>query len=174
VSSRVFSVLRALRLHSNVTSRSTRMNLVKTLIMPHFIYCYEVYAFGLDDECKRVLTKAFDACVRYVFGIRRRESVRDFRNRILGIGILEYVEFRSLLFLFKVVKTRSPSYIYDKLRFAQSARTRILIPPRTTVTNTFNSLLFNGINVYNRLPKHIRCAPTIGEFKRVCIDYYRG
>ena len=147
------------------------VQLSKSLLLPHFTYCCEIFTFGLDEECKRVLNKAFNACVRYVFGLRRRDELDGYKNLILGCSLLDYLKYRSMLFLYKVINTGSPSYIFEKFRFGQSARTGMVIPQRTTVSRTFNSLLFNGIHVYNSLPIYIRRSPTISHFKRSYIDY---
>ena len=65
ISSKVFAGLRSLWMHGNVTSRSTRMLQVKSLLLPHFTYCCEVFSFGLDSSCKRTLTNSLNACTRY-------------------------------------------------------------------------------------------------------------
>lgn len=172
VSSRVFAGLRSLWVHGNVTSRVMRINLVKSLLLPHFTYCCEVFAFGLDDLCRRTLKKAFHACVRYAFGLRRRDGVSDFEGRILGCGIFKYIEYRALLFLGKVIRTGSPGYLSEILHSGRSKRTLCIVPASTTVASTYNSLLFKGIHEYNSLPVHVRHAKTVGDFGRLLADSY--
>lgn len=84
----------------------TRMSLLKSLLWPHFHYC----------------TKAFNACVKFVFGLRRRYELHYFKNLL---AILDYLKVQSLLFVYKVNKTGSPLYIFEKLRFPKSTRTYI-------------------------------------------------
>jgi len=172
VSSRVYVGLRSLWVHGNVCSRRLRLNLGKALLVPHFAYCCEVFVFGLDDDCKKTLRKAFDACTRYAFGVRRRDSVSEYRGGILGFGILEYMEYRALLFLGKVVRTGSPAYLSEKFRLGRSTRALLLVPSRTSVAKTHNSLLFKGIHIYNALPVHIRRANTLDDFRRELTDFY--
>lgn len=156
ISSRVFSGLPSLWQQGNVIGRNMRISLVKSLLLPHFTYCCEVFVFGLDACCRKTLNRAFDACIRFAYGLRRRDDLHDYRNELLGCDIIGFLKCRALLFLHKIVLTGTPDYIYEKLRFAQSTRTANLIQPRTSVARTSKSLLFNGISYYNSIPTQVR------------------
>lgn len=42
--------------------------------------------------CIKTLTKAINACVQYVFGLRRRDDITGLYTRILGCKIIDYLK----------------------------------------------------------------------------------
>ena len=119
------------------------------------------------------MRKLFNACIRFAFGLRRTAELSSYRDKILGCGIIEYLEMRALLFLHKVILTRTPNYISQKIEPGISNRTRSFIVPYASLAKTHKSLLFMGIVRYNSLPVDVKGERTVGGFKRSYIDYIR-
>jgi hypothetical protein len=53
---------------------------------------------------------AFNACLRYVHGIGRRESVADLQCSITGLNLKDSATLQQLKFLFKIIHTQHPSH----------------------------------------------------------------
>lgn len=69
ISAKVFPRLRSFWPNHHILPLSTRLMLVKSLILPLFTYCHSVYTSNLKAKSIRVLERAFAACVRFVLRI---------------------------------------------------------------------------------------------------------
>jgi hypothetical protein len=63
-----------------------RKKLVQTLILSHVSYSNVVYAH-VDNASSRKLGVAFNACLRYVHGLRRRDGVSELQTSITGVTL---------------------------------------------------------------------------------------
>jgi hypothetical protein len=84
---RVFFTLKRLWTTAFLTPVGTRLQLVRSLVVPLFLYCGVIFskgAVGLRDR----LRLAYNSCARYVFGIRRSEYISGYSARILGLPLV--------------------------------------------------------------------------------------
>lgn len=174
VIAKIFSILRSLWPLAHVTPLSIRIFLVRSLILPHVLYCDSVYALSLDSSCSRSLTSAFNACIRYVFLLKRFSSVSRFNDRILGCPLFDYLKFRSSLFIFKLRRSRVPSYLFSKLRFPRSSRSLDLIIPRHLTSFYSNSFFVGALREWNSLPPSVRGASSVETFGVKYWEFYHG
>lgn len=170
VSAKVFSRLKSLWHNHHILSWQTRLMLVKSLILPLFTYCGSVYSSNLNAKSILVVERAFAACVRFVFGIRRRGSTSEHVNRILGCSILEFLKYRSLILVFKLLIDKLPSYLFDNLH--QSRRSSLLIIPRHTTSQYNKSFFVHVVSEFNRLPNGVKQSGSLASFKRRCFDHF--
>lgn len=171
IAAKVYSGLKSLWQHFYLTSRAIRLSLVKSLLIPHFTYCCPVFANNLDSHSKQTLQKAFKACTRYVYGLRRFDSTNEHRKHILGCEILDFLDYRSACFLHNLVLSRTPSYLHNKLSFSRSHRT-LNMNVQMVGSRAHNSLLVRGVVRYNSLPIHVKRTSTISAFRSKCLDYF--
>lgn len=169
LSSKVFSRLRSLWPNYFILSWQTRLTLVKTLILPLFTYCDTVYSTNLNAKSIRVIERAFAACVRFVFAIGRRDSIDDHVNRVLGCPIMDFLKYRSLVFMYKLLIKNAPEYLYEKIQ--SSTRSNLLILPRHTSSQYNKSFFVSAASRYNMLPNVVKLSSTIGTFKGRCWEY---
>lgn len=151
-----------------------RLNLVKSLLIPLFTYCDVVFGAGLDAVSKRLLIRAFNACVRYVFRLRRFASVGEFSSRILGCSILSYLDLRMCTFLHSLLRRREPSYLFTCITAGRSARAEHLIVPRHCTSFLAGSLFVGGIILWNALPVALRRIVSTSSFRRECLSHVCG
>lgn len=123
--------------------------MVIALLVPHITYGDVLFSPGLDAFSRNTISKAFKACVRYVFGLKKRESVDGFRMRILGCVIFDYFRYRSDVFLHNLVLTRNPSYLYEKISLERSVRSRNLVVPFSTLVRFHASLFVSRVINYS-------------------------
>lgn len=171
ISAKVFSRLRSLWSNYNILSWQTRMMLVKSLILPLFTYCGSVYSTILSSKSIQVVERAFAACVRFVFGIRRRGSTSEHLHRILGCSIMEFLKYRSIS-IFKLLADKLPGYLHDNLY--QSRRSSLLIIPRHTSSQYNKSFFVDVVSEFNMLPNAMKRASTLSSFKRLCFQHLTG
>lgn len=79
------NALFGLTAHNSITPQKTRINLVKSLLIPHFTYCHVIFFHGLDSVQRRTIQRALDGCEKYAFALRCRDSVDKFKTRILWV-----------------------------------------------------------------------------------------
>jgi hypothetical protein len=82
VVSRTFSTL--LYRFPRYTSRDLKIYLVRSLILPIFLYSDVVYFPSLTRSEFRRLQLVFNACTRYVYGLQRFDHIFEFSREILG------------------------------------------------------------------------------------------
>jgi hypothetical protein len=98
--------------------------LVRLLIIPIFLYRDVVYFPSLTGLQFRRLELAFNACTRYVFGLRRFDHISDFSIGILGYTLFEHLELRLRLtcFIHKISLVGASSYLSSLLVLGRSSR----------------------------------------------------
>lgn len=171
VSSKIFAGLRNMWPSARFIPQETKKLLVKSLLMPHFAYCCPVIG-DLSASAKKILEKPFKACVRFVYGIGRYDSVSNFVNGLLGTDLFSYFDYLTSTFLHKVVITKEPDYVYERLNFGSSDRTFNLLLPRNNKDVVNRSMFVRGVAKYNALPGAVKCRLSLTGFKRACRNFY--
>lgn len=170
ISSSVFARLRSLWPNYNILSWQTRLMLVKSLILPLFTYCDAVYSTNLNAVTVRVLERAFSACVRFVFALSRRDSVNEYVNRIVGCPLVEFLKYRRTVCMHKLLISKEPDYLFDKLQISMRSKTIIL--PRHFSSQYNKSFFVSAAVSYNALPNAVKLCHRLGSFKRRCFECY--
>lgn len=172
IAGQVYSLLRKLWKFSSVTPLATKKKLVKGLIMPFFLYCDVVYASCDAADVSR-LNVMFNDCTRYVYGRRRYDRVSDVSTSILNCSFNQYLLFRHLCFLHRLIVTQTPSYLCDRIVFARSSRTYTLIVPRHSSRLRHNSYFVKVVTNWNSLPISVKRVQSHESFRGLCFDYIR-
>jgi len=170
VSSKIFAGLRNMWPSARHIPVSTRATLVRALLLPHFTYCCPVLG-KLSARARNVFEKAFNACIRFVYGIGRYESITDYSDRLLGRDLFTYLDYMTSSFLHNVIVSKEPSYVYGNLTFGHSRRMCNLILPRNDRDIINSSLYVHGVSKYNSLPNAIKRQHSLTGFQRACKDF---
>lgn len=165
VSSKIFSGLRKLWIHSHLMPTATRLKLFKSLILPIFTYCDVVLA-DLTQSNYKVLERALNACTRFVYRLRKYDSLGVHRNSLLGCSLKTFLKYRCCMYIKKTVQQKSPDYILENLHFSQSLRTGNLILPPHSNHRMHSSFFVFGPKCWNSLPLHIKNLNSMTNFKK--------
>ena len=114
--------------------------------------------------------KVFAACTRFVCVIWRRDIIDEYVMRIIGCKLLEYLKYLRNVFMHKLLTSREPEYLYNKLHI--STRSKVLILPRHTSSQYNKSFFVSAAVCYNSLPKAMMSCRTIANFKRCCFQLF--
>lgn len=166
VCSKVFSMLRSLWPNSYLFSAKTRLLLVKTLIVPAFTYGECVYSTNLSAVDVKSLERAFSACVRLVYGLRRYDSTRDFVDGIFGCS---FIRQRRCAALHNIVRSEAPLYLFDKLVRGRSPRCDGFVLPRHSSMQYNHSFFVRTVSDYNSLPVNVRNIGSAKGFGKACL-----
>jgi hypothetical protein len=167
----IYGGLSMLYQSKSVTPLSTRMRLVKTLLIPKILYCSNIY-MGCSRESWDKIILTFNACARYVFNLKRSQSVSSWAMKILECPIEHFVHFRSCLFLFNILRTKCPDYLYCKLIFPTRPRTGNLRFPEHRTKQYSQSFFIKGVHLWNSLSSKLRLTDSPSEFRRECLTYF--
>lgn len=163
--SKIYGTLRRLWLHASLLSSSIRAKLVKSLVLPHFLYGSLVY-IAFDSSCRQRLKVAFNDCLRFVFHMRRSDHVSGVQNSLLGVDFFSYIDIMALCLLHKVFYVKSPCYLSDYLSPLQSLRAvKFLIPCHRSHIGS-RSFFVHAIRLWNNLPFSIQRLSTAVAFRK--------
>jgi Reverse transcriptase (RNA-dependent DNA polymerase)/Endonuclease-reverse transcriptase len=160
-----------LRKTQSFTPVETRRRLVQALLVPKILYCSNIF-MGCSKACWSRINLAFNSCLRYIFNLRKNQHVSAYKSKVLGCPINEYIQYRSCLFLFFLLRDKSPSYLYNELKFPKYPRARRIgvLPYRTEVLKT--SFFVLGCNLWNSLSNDVRMSISSSVFKQQCLSYF--
>jgi hypothetical protein len=112
-----YSVLKMLYSHRHYLERDTKKMLCDALILSHLNFCDNIYGPCLDSGDIRRIQKLQNSCLRFIYGIRRRERIS---HKLKDAGWLNMQNRRllhTLCFFYKVLKYKSPPYLIKKIRY---------------------------------------------------------
>jgi hypothetical protein len=166
--SSVFYTLRRLWPMAHFTPTETRRRLVVSLIVPQFLYCDVIFAKS-SARLRERLKITFNACARYIYGISRFQHISEYTNKILGMPLDIYYDWRICCMMHRLIEGRGPEYLSDLLQFGRSTRLRILITPAHRSSARASSFFVQGAILWNGLPVSVRGVER--GFREVCKSY---
>jgi Reverse transcriptase (RNA-dependent DNA polymerase) len=163
VCQKIYWILRSIKPHTSCTPISVRKKLIETLVITHINYSNIVYAH-IDSGSSNRLRVAYNACLRYVHGLGRRDSVADLQHSINGFGLKESAVIQQLKFLFKIIHFQHPSYLSSFVQFSSSQRTHNLNLPVFQHSAVAQSFFVVVPKLWNELPHAIKSIASLGRF----------
>lgn len=167
---KIYNVLRRLWQIGPIGTVRLRREMIVSLCMPIFMYCY-VVQWPLDCDSKRKMQMAFNACVRYVYKIPRYDHISEYSDKILECNFFTYMENFSLVFLRKLLMTGVPQYLREKLSHVSSTRTQHINIRRHATAQMANSFFVYGVRQWNRLPLNLRNQNSVESFRKDCLNF---
>lgn len=161
---KAYGVLRTLWTAQKFTPPRTRLVLAKALVIPVLIYGCEIFC-NCDADSKRKLQVAFNSTIRYVYSLRRFDHISHLAKNLLDMPFQNYVKFRTLIILFSIIKTRQPTYLYNKIQFSASNRSACLILPQFSCLTSERQFFIAAIRLWNSLPRNLRELNDTRRFK---------
>lgn len=173
VTQKIFFSLRSLWTVTRFANTNLRKKLFFAFLFPLFLYCDTVF-YGMSKGCEHKLQLLFNACIRYVFNLRKFDHIHEFSDKILSCNLETYYKIRVLVQFYKIISTHSPSYLYEKLTFSNSSRNKNIIIPINHF-NKFNlSFFVRGAMLWNQLPLSIRESESTKLFKTNAFEYFNN
>ncbi|KAI5754028.1 hypothetical protein M8J77_005177 [Diaphorina citri] len=155
---------------------NTKKLLTKFYVLPLFEYCAPLLLGVTQEESNRIQL-AQNACVRFIFKVRRREHITPYYNRL---QLLKVEERRKLLTLFQTYKSsplNPPPYLFEKYRFRSNVRERFtrthelfLDPPAFRTEAYHNSFLISSVTLWNSIPYSILQCRSFFAFKTLLTE----
>jgi hypothetical protein len=169
ICSQVNNLLRRLWPLTRHMTVEMRKKLVTTLILPKFLYASQVYT-GTSKGAWDKLKLVFNNCVRYVYHKRKFDHISHLSNKIMGVGIVDFLVMYDSIFLFKLIKSQKPSYLHRKLTFSSSLRTQVLHVPDNRTWARSNSFFVRSISNWNSLNVNLRRQRDVEKFRECYME----
>lgn len=169
---KIYGGLRTLRAVTKDMPIQTKLQLFKSLLLPHFMFADVVYMNMTMGQFSK-LEVALNDCVRYVYNKNRWTSVRHLQETLLGCPFRNFHDLRACLFLKKILNRRAPNYLFSKLTPLRGRRTLGFVVPVHNTVLYGESLFVKGVVVYNSLPFELKRDCTEALFKKGCTSYFQ-
>lgn len=168
---KVYGTLRCLWNCGPFLPINKRIMLVKTLLIPHFMYGDSVMC-DMDAPSKHTLEIAMNACTRFAYKMKRRDHISDQEKTILGCTYPNYRKYRMCLFIRSVLCAKSPDYFYEMFQLSRSRRNPSLIVPRVGSAMLRNSFFTQVASLWNSLPLELKRNMSSVSFPLMCLEYF--
>lgn len=165
---KVFSTLAQIRRNACCLPIGIRKVLVQSLIFSYFDYGAAVMV-GMSSTLNCKMQRAQNACVRFVFGVRRDEHITPYYVKGGWLKLQERRKLQLALLAINVVKNQKPSYLLCNLVFVSTIHSRISrqsksclqVPQHRTVIfkysfAVFGAQLWNDLKLYDYLNRSLQ------------------
>lgn len=169
---KVYGSLRCLNTLKNYSTVNTRFKLVRSLIMPIFMYCDIVY-YNLNSTLNRRLKVAFNSCIRFIYNLRRYDSISGPVKSFLGCSFENFFSYRMTIFMYNLIKYKEPNYLFEKLTFGNSQRHNNLAMQRYNNNYGRYSILTRGVREWNGLPLNLKAGISSELFRRKGLEHFK-
>ena len=107
VTKKVNKALYGLKFIRQCTTQQLGRRMVESLVVPDLDYCNVVY---LDASlyCRLQLQRLSNACIRYIFGLRKETSISTYRKKLNWLRVDSRRDYFALLLIYKVVRMKEP------------------------------------------------------------------
>lgn len=171
VCGKIFGGLRHLKQTGSMLTNQVKLRLFKALLLPHFTYGLELFLNASARSLER-LRVVLNCCVRWIYDLTSFSSVTHLQSELLGCGFYDFLNVRSCTTLYKIITTKAPRFLFDKLQAFQSARVQNFVIPQYSTSHYGASFFVRSIVSWNQLPPDVKSCTSIKEFRRQCTHHF--
>ena len=142
----MYLVLRKLWYISSFLHDDLKLRLVKIYIIPFIVYGAYVYG-NLDSGLMRQLQLAINNCTRFVYNKSKYDHISQYSSNIQGTSLEAFLNTGNLLLLHKIIRTKTPLYLYECLTFSSSRRTHNLLVSAHKYQTTSRMFFVNAVKL---------------------------
>ena len=110
---------------------------------------------------------------RTLSGAHKRDHITPVLKQLNWLPVKSRIDYKILIITYKALFGNGPEYIRELLKFHTPTRTlrsgndtRILVEPKTRLSTAGDRSYYKGApHLWNQLPKEIRHAPSLRQFK---------
>lgn len=156
--------------HRHILTKSQKIQLTDSLVLSHFNFADVVYGPCLDTIDKIRIQRVQKSCLRFIYGIRRREPVSHKLREAKWLSMEDRRKLHAATLFHSIIIFNRPSYLTNKIRYrtdvhALNLRYRGYIsPPPHSTTFYERSFSYNIYMLYNGISEQFK-ALSVGAFK---------
>lgn len=160
-------------LYSNrrILNVNIRKQLCETLVLSHINYCNFIYWHCLDVVHKSRLQKIQNTCCRFVFNLRKFDSVSQKIKILNWLNISNRIKLQQMVFVHKIIISSTPQYLKEKLIHRNQLHSinirhkHSFSIPKFKTASFKKSFTYTSISNYNLLPSSWKHC-NINTFKK--------
>lgn len=167
---KAYGSLKLLYSHRHVLNKDVKIMLCDALVLSQFNYCDVLYGPCLDVITSKKIQVAQNSCLRFIYGIRRREHITHKLKETKWLSMEKRRMLHATVFYHKLITENTPPYLCNKIQYRTdihnlNLRHRGLITPPTHRTEIFKrSFSFNVYKLYNSIPVYFKKL-TVSAFR---------
>lgn len=149
-----------------------RMELVESLILSKLNYMDVVFGPRLLAKTQKLVQRVQNACARFCFDIPLRAHVTPFLNKYSLLKMKHRRKLHMACLLFGIINFETPSYLYEKLSWMDSRRSResrqcaVQLAIQRHRSGAFRgSFRYLASKCWNNIPPPIRSLQSTQSFK---------
>lgn len=158
---KAFFALKVLYNNKHILSYTHKKNLCETLVLSNFTYCDYVYGFCLSQECKDRIQKVQNACLRFIYGLRKFDHISHLYKNVGWLRMNERRILHFSTFLLNIINNPcAPGSLKERLIFRHTIHN---INVRNTIKLTMphhgtaifqRSFSYNAVKQFNLIPRN--------------------
>lgn len=173
--SKKLGVLRKVRKNISI---STAVNVYNVLIKSHFDYCSSLL-YMCSQSHKDRLQLLQNKAMRIILKCSRYTSIEYMLNALRWLNVNQRLFMLCMIFVFKIKNNMYPGYLCENVRTNEVTEYNLrnygdLRIQRTRTTQGQRTIFHMGFHDFNNLPRDIKNANNINEFKRKVIEYVKS
>lgn len=153
--------LKLLYANKHILNYKMRKKLCETWIFSVFNYCNLIYYPCLDKIAQKRLQIVQNTCCRFVCNLRKFDHVSFKINQLGWLTLENMFKYHLLLFLYRLEKTKTPLYLYEKLVLRSSIHDRQIRNNNMLTMPRHSSAIFERSFSYNAVKYHNLHKPDI-------------
>jgi hypothetical protein len=166
----VYCRLRQLYHFNNILPVETKKKLIQSLVFPYFDYGDLVF-FHMKGVLEAKLEVAQNNCIRFIFNLRRFDSISTYRTRLGFLKPKLRRKMRMSVLLYKIFGSEAPAYLRNILVLLDSVhdtRNRLcsLRVPICHSNFFMASFRLAAAKIWNSLDPPLKRAPSLMAFRR--------
>ena len=172
ITSSCFYELRKLYSLQRYLTLETRKILVQSIVTLRLDYCNSALAGATKADFNK-LQRAQNAACRFIIGLRKFDSCREYRFNLHWLPIKERVQFKLLTFAQQILHTsRSPAYLKALIQFEPNHQTKRennkwkTVPKQSKQSYGAKAFSVLGPKLWNELPLYLRQQQSTALFKK--------
>ena len=150
-------------------------------VLPHLDYCSTVWSTTSEHNAL-LLLRLQKRAARLILDKPLRTSSQAMFKELRWMPLQDRIKYRDMVMVYKARHQQIPQYItsmFDTVQNHHSAYTRAavhnhLYRNQFSLEMTRKSFKFRSIPMWNNLPRHIKEAQTLTEFKKLYTDDFFG
>lgn len=162
---------------SNRLDKETRILVYNTIIAPHISYCSTILFLSNKTQIERI-QKLQNRCMKIILRKKWRTHSRTMLDELNWLSVKQQIHRDVLVFIYKVRNNMLPSYLSNCFQ-SNEGRAYILRNqgdlrlPLYRKGATQRSLMFDGVKLYNELPREIKLNENLKTFKKCCENFIK-
>jgi hypothetical protein len=165
-SQRALGRLRGLYRFRSLLPEAAKVQIVQSLILSVFSYCFPAYGNSLSREDLGRIQKLQNSAVRFIFCLKRSDHVSPYREAVKLLPMETVCRILTCCMTHRVLTSREPDYLCERLSSRDEVserRTRHggrLHFPRVNLEFGRRSFSYFGPQLYNELPDSLKLLST--------------